>query len=186
MPCRVRGFPVAHLQRACRGAETRGAKVGGSKPRAPKPRAPKPRGANGGRPMTLSRGSSRALRLLLSLGLLALVLWLAHSRSVVGVLRQIESRWPAVVILLGIAECFAAHLSLADSTCGARRACRLPTTLRRAACRQFLRGHSRQIDGASTPCASPRSFVWGTRSRSWWPQPWSLLHWPAVSSKPIR
>ena len=55
--------------------------------------------------MTLARGSSRALRLLLSLGLLTLVLWLAHSRSVVGVLRQIESRWLAVVIWLGIAEC---------------------------------------------------------------------------------
>src|SRR6185437_12217969 len=54
--------------------------------------------------MTLSRGASRALRLLVSFGLLALVLWLAHWQSVVGVLRQVEGRWVLIAFLLGIAD----------------------------------------------------------------------------------
>ena len=54
--------------------------------------------------MTLSRGASRALRLGLSFGLLALVLWLAHWQSVVAVLRQVAGRWVLVAFLLGIAD----------------------------------------------------------------------------------
>jgi len=54
--------------------------------------------------MTLSRGASRALRLLVSFGLLALVLWLAHWQSVVGVLRQVEGRWVLIAFLLGVAD----------------------------------------------------------------------------------
>lgn len=54
--------------------------------------------------MTLSRGAGRALRLLISFGLLALVLWLAHWQSVVGVLRQVAGRWVFVALLLGIAD----------------------------------------------------------------------------------
>lgn len=46
----------------------------------------------------------KALRLLLSLGLLALVLWLAHWQSVVGVLREVEGRWVVAALCLGIAD----------------------------------------------------------------------------------
>ena len=46
----------------------------------------------------------KALRLLLSLGLLALVLWLAHWQSVVGVLKTVAARWVLVAIALGVAD----------------------------------------------------------------------------------
>jgi uncharacterized protein (TIRG00374 family) len=54
--------------------------------------------------MTLSRGAAKALRLLFSLGLLALVLWLANWRSVAGVLRQVEGRWIVAAVCLGVAD----------------------------------------------------------------------------------
>ncbi len=52
----------------------------------------------------LSRGPERALRLALSLGLLALVLWLANWQSVLGVLRQVQGRWVLAAFVLGIGE----------------------------------------------------------------------------------
>src|SRR5215469_15411126 len=54
--------------------------------------------------MTLSRGAARVLRLLLSLGLLALVLWLAHWQSVVGVLRQVAGKWVFAAFVLAVAD----------------------------------------------------------------------------------
>jgi glycosyltransferase 2 family protein len=56
--------------------------------------------------VTVSRGMGRALRLVISLGLLALVLWLAHWRSVIGVLEQVAGRWVFVAVCL----CFADRL----------------------------------------------------------------------------
>lgn len=61
-------------------------------------------GANGGRAMSLSRGTSRTLRLLVSAGLLALALWLAHWQSVVAVLRQVNGGWVLAALALGIAD----------------------------------------------------------------------------------
>lgn len=52
----------------------------------------------------ISKGAGRALRLAVSLGLLALVLWLANWQSVVGVLRQVQGRWLAAALSLGIAD----------------------------------------------------------------------------------
>lgn len=46
----------------------------------------------------------KALRLLLSLALLALVLWFAHWRSVLGVLKEVDARWVLAAVLLGIAD----------------------------------------------------------------------------------
>lgn len=54
--------------------------------------------------MSLSRGTGRTLRLLVSVGLLALVLWLAHWPSVVAVLRQVSGSWVLVALALGIAD----------------------------------------------------------------------------------
>ena len=54
--------------------------------------------------MTLSRGASRTLRLLLSLALLALVLWLAHWQSVVAILRQVAGGWVLIALALGVAD----------------------------------------------------------------------------------
>lgn len=129
MPCRVRGLPALHVQRARRGSKAhrasarapgaRRAKARGAQARAPGARRAKPRGAQArapsahrakargdawALPFTLSRSASGALRLFVSLGLLALVLWLAHWQSVVGVLRHVASRWLPIAILLGIAE----------------------------------------------------------------------------------
>jgi glycosyltransferase 2 family protein len=46
----------------------------------------------------------KALRVLLSLGLLALVLWLAHWQSVVAVLKEVQGRWVLAALGLGVAD----------------------------------------------------------------------------------
>ena len=56
------------------------------------------------RKMTLSRGAARAVRLAISFGLLAVVLWLAHWQSVVGVLRQVSGKWVLAAFCLGAAD----------------------------------------------------------------------------------
>ena len=54
--------------------------------------------------MTVSRGAGRGLRLAVSLGLLALVLWLAHWQSVIGVLEQVAGGWVFVAVCLSAAD----------------------------------------------------------------------------------
>lgn len=54
--------------------------------------------------MTVSRGAGRGLRLAVSLGLLALVLWLAHWQSVIGVLERVAGGWVFVAVCLSAAD----------------------------------------------------------------------------------
>jgi uncharacterized protein (TIRG00374 family) len=54
--------------------------------------------------MTVSRGAGRGLRLAVSLGLLTLVLWLAHWQSVIGVLEQVAGGWVFVAVCLSAAD----------------------------------------------------------------------------------
>lgn len=123
--------------------------------------------------MILARGVSRALRLLVSLGLLALVLWLAHWRSVIGALRHVEGRWLLVAILLGIAErvllTIAGRFYLRRAACVSASCDSSPCSLPPISSGPFSRAR-----WVSTPCASPRFVARGTRPRSWWRQPWSI------------
>ncbi|HXS20043.1 MAG TPA: lysylphosphatidylglycerol synthase transmembrane domain-containing protein [Steroidobacteraceae bacterium] len=54
--------------------------------------------------MTVSRTAGRGLRLAVSLGLLALVLWLAHWQSVIGVLEQVSGRWVFAAVCFSAAD----------------------------------------------------------------------------------
>jgi len=54
--------------------------------------------------VTVSRGAGKGLRLALSLGLLALVLWLAHWQSVIRVLEQVKGGWVFVAVCLSAAD----------------------------------------------------------------------------------
>ena len=109
MPCRARGLAEpgaqAEAQRDPCGTSVQRSPFSPTRPfGTPRRFSQRSLAARGVREVSLSRGASRALRLLVSFGLLALVLWLAHWQSVVGVLRQVAGRWVLLALLLGIAD----------------------------------------------------------------------------------